>query len=435
MKLSGLLFCSFFAYSVASNYEWIHPLTPSPNSFLGSSMACADDICYVTGGFQVTGTQNFPRYTKNMPNFTYPSAAVPSDAVLYFNMSDISSTSTWTPNPASLTDDRACHGSTIVWNSDGSNYLLYVVGGQTSWDTNEPSTFIPLDTVEYYNPLLGAWQYAHALPKPISKLAVAAINQTIYAVGGLGFDTPSDDPNGAFVYLKTVYTLDTTQQPQSPWQPLTSFPLPYAVFQASLTSFGSKLFLTGGSCFDQIAICEPGAPYSKSSPYPPGCTSWIYNNVLMYDTLGLNGWETLSPLQLARCTHGSFFDPFSLSLFVSGGAQGQFITLATVEVLTEITNSSAKWNLAPLQPIADAAAAWGGRSIYGQDSPLLWTMNYKDRKEYLLTKQKESHQKRYSSSSPLDINFPQSIALMTMGMIDETNSITSNITTVLMETT
>lgn len=391
-------------------------------------MACADDICYVTGGFEATGSSRV-HFSSNV---SYPSSAVPSDAVLYFNMSDTNSS--WVPNPASLTNNRASHGTSIVWSPDGSNYQVYVIGGQTSWDTNDPSTFEPLDTVEYYDPQLGAWQYAHSLPKPISKLSVASINQTVYAVGGLGFDIPNDDPNGAFVYLKSVYTLDTTQ-PQSPWQSLTANPLPYAVFQASLTSFGSVLFLTGGSCFDQIGICEPGAPYKENNPYPPGCTAWNYQTVISLDTLGLNSWVTLSPLRLPRCTHGSFFDPFSLSLFVAGGAQGQFIVLASVEVLTNVlTNSSSSWSLAPLQPIADAAAAYGARNLYGQDSPLVWNMTPTERRDYFLTKRRERYVHR-SIDYVEDTVFPQAIALMTMGIVDETNSITSNLTAVFVETT
>jgi hypothetical protein len=398
---------------LAQNPSWSwETKTVAPASLVGASGACADELCYVTGGSTV------PQADPGSPP-----VPVATDDVWTFNISS----GVWAPNTAPLILPRSGHSSVVVWDSP-THYTLWVIGGQQRWD-DQQSDFSPFVDVEYYDADLGAWQVGPSLPVATSRIGCAVVNTTIFCVGGVIVYT---DPSGDTIatVTDTVRSLDTSN-PQGGWTLRFTFPVP--VSQAGIAAAGNTIYVAGGTCFWAQCICEagvppalrgprtggPALPYADSPSYmlptgsalPIPCKSpALTPSVYMWDTTTQSGWIGVAPLRLPRCGGGAFFDPLSSRLFYAGGASGSDNVAATVEVF-DTRNLTAGWTVAPIQPVADVAAAWGGITRYRAGG------------------EEERAAPSSSNSAP-----GRPVAWMAMGVTDIINIVPTNITAVLYDT-
>jgi len=119
-------------------------------------------------------------------------------------------------------------------------------------------------------------------------------------------------------------------------------------------------------------------PTSHAEPIPcnaPELKPFVYT----WDTMTINGWIGLAPLNFPRCGGGAFFDPITSSLFYAGGAGNSDNVAATLEVFNT-KNYSIGWEYGPLMPLASVAAAWASPTTfngtalppYGPTRPVAW---------------------------------------------------------------
>lgn len=394
--------------------EWNQNRTPSPISLTGSSVACAQDLCYVTGGYDVAG---------NVNDFT----------ASYNVTSDIWDTSI-NGNMEPISAGRGNHASVIVWTSP-STYLVWVIGGQISIESgpqqmpnSDPNpdppgcpncpAFLAISDVEYYDPSLGFWQDGPSiecsvppsqqcdlqlgLSNGITKLTCASYGTEIYCMGGLGVRYP-DTGGGEFVPNHNVAYLQTAD-PNAVW--LFSIaadgpaPLPISIFQHSLAIYGSKIYLTGGGCYpiqgncgdvefppsiirstkdhqsNQISTIQQSESLNDYIPFncddntvrPGG--AYASNNTWVFDMANTtNGWNILPVfMNHWRCAHGSFVDPNGF-LYVVGGSPTGGQTAPEVEILN-LNNISQGWIEGPMLPIESQSFAMSVPTFYNNSRPV-----------------------------------------------------------------
>jgi hypothetical protein len=127
---------------------------------------------------------------------------------------------------------------------------LYVLGG-----------FLPngtTDEVSIYDPRAGGWSKGPPLPAgaPRDHLAVAALNDKIYVLGGYR--------DGDFVPLGKTWVLDGT------WQPLQDQPISRGA--ATAQALGDRIYVAGGALLDGQAVADlyiydpQGDRWSKGPP-------------------------------------------------------------------------------------------------------------------------------------------------------------------------
>ncbi len=105
-----------------------NPFSP----FVGSAMACAGDLCYVSGGVVLPGTGDGANdvFTYNLTSGQWGSDG----------------------DVAQLLVGRIFHSSVIVWDS-ASHYMVWAIGGQLQIE--DGNDIWPTTATEYYDPDIG----------------------------------------------------------------------------------------------------------------------------------------------------------------------------------------------------------------------------------------------------------------------------------------
>jgi hypothetical protein len=220
----------------------------SPYPLVAAAGACASNICYLTGGAYIE-------------EGVTPETLITTDYVSTCTfLSD--GHCQWQENPATLVLPRSGHSATVVWDSP-DHYTVWVFGGQESWD-DQNQDFSPFADVEFYDPLLGAWQIGPILPVATSRLGCASVNTTVFCIGGVIVYTDVTGKTSA-VITDTVKYLDTAN-PSNGWK--TAFHYPSPVSQAGVASVGSSLFVIGW-VLNTLFLEEMNK--NASSPYNLSC--------------------------------------------------------------------------------------------------------------------------------------------------------------------
>ena len=111
------------------------------------------------------------------------------------------------------------------------NNHLYAVGGETS--SGEP-----VDTVAVYDLENNEWSQTTPLPQPLANAALAAANGRLYVAGGSG---PAGQGTGEHGLSDRLYVLDTAT---GAWTEAVT--LPYPVAGAAMVTDSESLYLIGG---------------------------------------------------------------------------------------------------------------------------------------------------------------------------------------------
>jgi len=221
-----LLSTHVVVFAAASDLTWGYQ-SQSPYPLVASAGACANNICYLTGGAYIQ--QGVPPAPETLITTDYVSTCT--------FLSD--GHCQWDENAATLTLPRSGHSAVVVWDSS-NHYTVWVFGGQESWD-DQNADFSPFADVEFYDPLIGAWQIGTILPVATSRLGCASVNTTVFCIGGVIVYTDVTGKTSA-VITDTVKYLDTAN-PTNGWK--TAFHYPSPVSQAGVASVGSSLFVIG----------------------------------------------------------------------------------------------------------------------------------------------------------------------------------------------
>lgn len=206
-------------------------------------------------------------------------------------------TDTWTAK-ASIPTGRWWSGSAAV------NGILYVVGGANNCSSPNPG----LTTVEAYNPVTDTWATKAAMPTPRYGLAVGAVNNIIYAVGGYS--------NTSIV--NTVEAYDTAA---NTWT--AKAPLQTARAEPGIGAVNGILYVVGG-----------------------GDASGALNSVEAYNP-ATNTWSYVAPLTTGRSALG--VSVVNGILYAVGGNLGTGTRVATAEAYNPATNT---WTAVTAMPTA-----------------------------------------------------------------------------------
>ena len=409
------------AASASSSITWRTNYTDAPNAYTGAALACAEDMCYLTGGFDNSGE-------------VHPSVAT-------FNVS----ANVWATNLEPLSVGRGGHASVVVWSSPTA-YTVWVIAGQVSIESgpNMPANadpnpnppgcpncpaFLGTSAVEFYDPAVGFWQtgpYFSCSPVPpeqectedlglsngMTRLTCAAWGRLIVCLGGLGVEYP-DTGGGDFVPSHNIAILDTTDPVNNAWYfsvngggPMQVPMMPVSVHQAALAVAGSTLFMVGGGCGEVQGNCGGGVPppmagrnwravaraeaataaraaaaaaaASSALPTPFNCDTqsldpngaWASNNTLTFDANNITAGMVPVPAFLTywRCAHGAAVDPDSGALWVFGGSPVDGQTMPETEVLM-LGNVSAGWARGPLLPYPVQNFAYAAPTFFNNSRP------------------------------------------------------------------
>jgi DNA-binding CsgD family transcriptional regulator/N-acetylneuraminic acid mutarotase len=132
--------------------------------------------------------------------------------------------------------------------------LIYVPGGRTSTDNNQPT-----DVMEIFNTTDGNWETGPSLPVPLSAYGLVAYDGILYVFGG--WDGKE--------YLSSVYTYDPTA---GAWQERTS--MPTARGFSGVAEAGGKIYVIGGinetQPVDANEIYSPAMDTTNNNPWTSG---------------------------------------------------------------------------------------------------------------------------------------------------------------------
>ncbi len=385
---------------------------PNPFSpFVGSSMACAGDLCYVTGGVVLPGTNNGQNdvYTFNLTSGAWGAGG----------------------GVAQLLVGRVFHASAVVWDSP-THYTVWAIGGQLQIE--DGNDIWPTTSTEYYDPDVGAvsfslggggphglvvvfprrrcggWRFCcgplhHSPPhSPIlfpfppppptpqwtagppigpfppadcpgtwhpgsGKLACTAAGTTLVCAGGHGYARAADGTCPPAT-LNHTWTLDLSVGVPGAWRPAVS--LPTGVCLATLVWLGgSRVLLAGGAGGGDCFVSGPGAAPRRAGA-GAGAPRTVFNNAYILDLNNqLVGWEGTWPLSVPRFGVGGFVDPGTGLVYVVGGSLvdgGEPSPVAEVEVL-DPSNSTNQWAHAPILPTPSLWAAVAGRTSFNWTPP------------------------------------------------------------------
>jgi hypothetical protein len=186
------LFAILNSISTISALHWQSITTPPENTATtGGAVACAQDLCYITGGF---------------------SQGVPSNQVIVYNVTDKTSSIA-----IPMITPRGGHSAVIVW-SDENTYTVWA-----AWNS--------LPDVEYFDPLVGFWQDAPPyqcctaemsctdppmvpcgslqMDHGVSMLSCVTHHREIWCFGGVTVIADGTDGDMEFSKLDVVGKLDT----------------------------------------------------------------------------------------------------------------------------------------------------------------------------------------------------------------------------------
>jgi hypothetical protein len=201
----------------ATPYTWAAS-SPAPIEAKGAAVACAFDLCYYIGGSILDPN-----------NPTDPTAYTATNAVATFNVTS----GVWDTDLPSLTKIRSYAQAAVVFDDPVNNpthYIVYVFGGQD--DADDSYTFQAMQTTEYFDIDVGAWQVLDSALMPgcynpsyerqcnwvpaggVSKTASAVINTTIFVFGGSYFN---GDGNGGVGVTMCSFVLETAS-PAPQWE-------------------------------------------------------------------------------------------------------------------------------------------------------------------------------------------------------------------------
>ena len=198
--------------------------SPMPTPRFGATASAVNGSCYVIGGSQ------------EQPGGEETAIATVEE----YNPK----TDTWRAR-APLSQARTIGGSAAVDNK------IYVFGGIQSFEDEPPV----LASVEIYDPASNSWTSGADMPTPRVAMGVAALNGSIYTVGGItsGFG---------------VLNLDLVERydpGQDSWTTAASMPM--ARFGLALSAVDGALYATGGSADFSIA-------FPTLEIYDPNSGSW-----------------------------------------------------------------------------------------------------------------------------------------------------------------
>ena len=358
-------------------------------------MACAQDLCYITGGF---------------------SGGTPTNEVIIYNVTDKTSSIA-----IPMITPRGGHSAVIVW-SDENTYTVWAIAGQSSKQMG-PAAQLPnadmnddppgcgqakgqlpcpawasLSDVEYFDPQIGFWQAAPPyacctaqesctdppmvscgtteMDQGVSMLSCVAYHQEIWCFGGVTV-VPGSDGDFDFSKLSVVGRLDTANFFRSPsnsvyWnltQEGSLTEMPMHILQHSVSVYGDNAYINGGSCGTVLGNCGteyPVVPPSQSRnlqdggrrlqppPAPFSCdddvpqTVWASNNTWQFNFKNAT-WTKLPDMRFGRCSHGTFVDSKNHLLYSVGGSFSVGEAGPEVEVL-DLHNISNGWTRGPLLP-------------------------------------------------------------------------------------
>ncbi len=174
--------------------------------------------------------------------------------------------------------------------------FLYVLGGVAEWPA--PS----VETVQRYDPSTDTWTTVAPLPTARGAMAVAALNNKIYAAGGL--------VNGASVADFTVYDPATNK-----WKALPPMPTPRD--HAVGVALNGQFYVTGGR---SQGICSPLATVEVFDP-------------------AAGVWRSAAPMKYARGGHGAAAVDGSLYVFGGEGGAGTCGIIPSTEEYNPATNT------------------------------------------------------------------------------------------------
>ncbi len=178
------------------------------------------------------------------------------------------------------------------------NEKVYAIGGL--------SGPVSLSSVEEYDPRTNSWRFVAPLPQPVHHPAAAALSGAIYVIGGYG--------TLSFVPTADVYRYDAAADR---WSRVADLPSPRGALAAA--AIGGKIYAVGGAPrFSELLVYDPPADrWSTLAPMPTprehlaavafdgklyvagGRTSRNTNAFEVYDP-ATNGWTQLMPLPTAR---------------------------------------------------------------------------------------------------------------------------------------
>ncbi len=164
--------------------------------------------------------------------------------------------------------------------------IIYVIGGGPG--------FVPVSTVEAYDPLSNSWTSKADMPYPMHRLAAAVIGDIIYTCGGW------------YGMGAKPYTLEYDPGSDS-W--IQKADMPAARLYHAAASYGGKMYAFGGR--------------------------YTYNTVFEYDPVG-DSWTTKTPMPTGRYGHAAV--TVNGKIYVIGGQDGTNI-FSTVEEYDPIADS------------------------------------------------------------------------------------------------
>ena len=392
------LFAILISFSTTSALHWQSITTPPENTATtGGAVACAQDLCYITGGF---------------------SGGAPSNQVIVYNVTDKTSSIA-----IPMITPRGGHSAVIVW-SDENTYTVWVIAGQSSKQLG-PAAQLPnadvnddppgcgqvglpcpawasLSEVEFFDPLVGFWQSAPPyvcctaqesctdppqvncgtiqMDQGVSMLSCVTYKQEIWCFGGVTVIADGPDGDMEFSKLDVVGRLDTANFFRNPpnsvyWnltQEGTLTEMPMKILQHSVSVYGNNAYINGGSCGTILGNCgteypivppeeeghsrnlQDGGRRLQPPPEPFTCddskamTSWASNNTWEFNFVNMT-WTKLPDMRFGRCSHGTFVDSKNHLLYSVGGSFSVGEAGPEVEVL-DLHNISNGWSRGPLLP-------------------------------------------------------------------------------------
>ncbi len=181
------------------------------------------------------------------------------------------------------------------------NNHLYAVGGETSGGE-------AVDSVAVYDLATNEWSQAAPLPQPLANAALAAANGRLFVAGGAG--PGANQGAGAHNLSDRLYVLDTAS---GIWSEAGT--LPYPVAGAALVTDSESLYLLGGwdgrSMRDEIWRYPIAAATAAGTAAPAGEAA--------ANTAG--SWQLLGHLSTPRAFLGSAM--VGGEIYIAGGYDGQ----------------------------------------------------------------------------------------------------------------
>jgi len=140
-----------------------------------------------------------------------------------------------------------------------ANDKIYAIGGLTTLN----GELRALSTVEEYDPATDMWIAKANMPTPRGQVALAVVNEKIYAIGG-----GSIDGILSAVVCSTVEMYDTQTDT---WTPRAEMPTPRTFLSASVVN--GKIYAIGGAWLEKVG--DVGKAFSTVEVYNPVQDTWL----------------------------------------------------------------------------------------------------------------------------------------------------------------